>query len=295
MPKLIAALLACLFPTLALAQEPSPRAAAEILREFHRVEMPTMSDGNSPEAVARFRKAIDDGCRRKAQLALELYRGHPAHDQAASVLATRWAGMTNALGEGLKVLREIRGLLKSEKRDDIRKEALFAAVRAALTVPEIDAASRRSLVDRAFKSHPDDSRCGHAYAELATDHTVDPEEMGRLADLVLKHWSEDAWCKAPARGVKKLLARIGKRMEIELDDIRGKDSIPTIDPAKSIISRCGSDTSAETGDAAGVNRLATLNKRPTASTKPTISPSTYPVRPSPREKKATVAAILTGN
>ncbi len=211
-------------------QEPAARPAAEIIREFRRIALPSFSSDNSPEGRERFRSALEAGCRKQAALALELYRHHPGHAETPRLLGMRWAVMTNTFGAGEEVIAEVGRVLEKEKSPEIRKEAYFAAMHAAMTVPGIALDRRRGLIDRVFERYPDDVRCGHAYARMATDCMTDPVEMRKIAELVLEHWSEDAWCRAPAQGLLNKLDRVGKVLELDVDALNEDVRVPTVAP-----------------------------------------------------------------
>lgn len=201
----------------AVAQD-TPRPAKEILRDFARVAMPSFSDGADAESVRRFRQAIDDGCRRKAELAAELQRSHPEHERLPELLAIRWAGMTNALGEADAVLTEVTPLLKSDAlRDDLRREALRALARARIAsaactnLERLDAVT--DLIELGDKDYAFAASC---LLDLVEQHVVDPATQRMLLDLAVEQWPDKPYGGRPAKRWLQLIDRIGRPFADEL-------------------------------------------------------------------------------
>lgn len=211
--------------TTLLAQAPV-RTAAAILREFHAVAMPSMSRGGDAESVARFKQAIADGCRKKAELAMELFRGHPQHDEVPRVLDVRWAGMTNALQLADDVLAETEELnRRPELRPELRRQLLQARARAALLSAKVAVPAKLEAIRDAIAFGKDDERLGILLLEFAEKHVGKPESMRRLADIALENWPDSAWVANPARGMLRQLDKVGKPYELAFTDVLGGGEI----------------------------------------------------------------------
>lgn len=238
------------------------RSAREIIRDFDAVRMPSFSDGNSPEAVAKFERAINDGCRKQAVLALELYRAHPDHPRVPRMMATRWAGMTNALGDGTDVLRETAALLESDIDDGLRAEALSARARACVVVPGIEWKTKLAAVDAAVKATPDDERSGAMLMDLAKYHCSDPGWMAETCARVIEHWPDNPWAAAPAKGLAAKLRKIGSEFELDFVELFSGKRVTTASlrgrPVLLQIYTLGFASGASLGE---IDRIRALRKR----------------------------------
>lgn len=196
----------------AFAQETAkPRSAKDILRDYDRVVMPSMSDGNSPEAVARFKKQITDGCMRQAELALELQKAHPDHARLPDVLSYRWAGMTNACDLADAVAKETAALLAQDGlRADVRSKALLARSRAMLVSEAFDDMERLEAVRATIDLEGEEEYAAHGMVELVDRHIVDPETQRMLLDIVVKRWPDAKYGSGDAKRWLKVFERIGK-------------------------------------------------------------------------------------
>lgn len=199
-----------LLATLLPAQEPRP--AKEILRDFDRVAMPSMSEGSDPESVQRFLRAIDAGCRRQGELAVELQRGHPQHRRLPALLATRWAGMTNALGEADATLTELEPLLRDDTlREDVRREALRALARARIASERCTNPERLDAVSDLFERGGKDSDfAASCLMDLVEERVADPESQRMLYELAVKRWPDNPYGGREAKRWLRLLERTGQ-------------------------------------------------------------------------------------
>jgi hypothetical protein len=203
------------------------RSASEILRDYRAVRMPSFSDGSSPEAAKRFKDAINEGCLRQAELALELYRAWPDHPQVPSTLHTRWAGMNNALGQSKAVLKEVRDVLKKEKRKPIRAEAFAAAARAALLLDAVPRKTKVKLIEGMIKAMPEDERCPVSLLDIAKYHTSDPLEIGKICARILEHWPDSNRAAGPARRLSKHAALVGEPFAFSFKDVASGEQVDT--------------------------------------------------------------------
>ena len=228
-PIIVASLLAAL-----LTQDPAPRPAADILRDYDRVEMPSMSDGADPESVKRFRDAIDAGCRQKAELALELHRGHPEHARVPELLEVRWAGMTNALGEADAVVAETKAMLgRKDLRADVRTPAMHARARALLASDKAGNVERLKAVRELIAADPENEATGGCLLEFVEQHLGDPETMTPLLEIASERWAKSDHVGRPAKRWLRLLARLGLPfVELLAEEARAPFAAATAEPSK---------------------------------------------------------------
>lgn len=195
-----------------------PRPSRKILEEFHAVQMPVFCEDTDPEAIAAFEEAIRKGCRLQADLAWELYEGHPKNPKVPKLLQVRWAVMSNALDEASEVLIETRSVLQKERQRSILVEARMAAAWAGLQLKSVAREEKMALIEDAIRAEPKDERGGYFLMEMAKYHTADPKQMKTLIGRVLKGWRTQRSCTDEARRLMKLLARIGQPMEFSFED-----------------------------------------------------------------------------
>jgi len=219
----IAGMFHCAWPCLVLApllaQEPAARTAQQILRDFDRVGMPSMSSGGDAASVQRFKDEIAAGCRRKAEFALELWRTQPDHARAAEVLDIRWAGMTNALGEAEKVAAETKRFLADPGlRADVRQKAAYAQAHALNGSPEATNLQRLRAARLLLEAAPEDERTGLCLVEFAERHLGDPEVMRPLLEIAAERWPESPHAGRPAGRMLALLDSIGRPFAEQLPE-----------------------------------------------------------------------------
>lgn len=222
------AALACM-PVLAVAAAPAlaqdARPVAEILRDFQSVHFPAFSGGSDPEAVAAFRRAVEDAARRQCALALELFEAHPAHAAVPELLGKRWALTVNTFHEPARVLEETARVLDGEPRDELRVAALHGGAWAALqSGGDLSARTKLDHVQRVFEADPDNSRCGHYFVELLQTEAIEPDAMRALAGSVVARWPDDPWAARPAQALVKQLDKIGAPLPVDLDELLGADA-----------------------------------------------------------------------
>ncbi|MBL8752887.1 MAG: hypothetical protein JNK15_06255 [Planctomycetes bacterium] len=210
-----AAVVACVLPFVSMvlsAQDAlAPRPAKDILRDFDRVRMPSMSDGSDPESVRRFKAAIEDGCARQAAFALELQQGHPDHPRLPAVLDIRWAGMSNARGLADEVAKETAALLAKEGlRADVREMALLARARAVVASDDFTDLERIDAVRATIAIEGQDDRLAHGIIELVERHIADPATQQTLFEVVVDTWPKAKYGTRDAKALLRLHAAIGK-------------------------------------------------------------------------------------
>lgn len=206
-----------------------PRPPRKILEEFHAVEMPVFCEDTDPEAIAAFEEAIRKGCRQQADLAWELYEGHPKNPKVPELLQVRWAVMSNALDEASEVLSETRSVLQNERQRSILVEARMAAAWAGLQLKSVAREEKMALIEEAIRAEPKNERGGYFLMEVAKYHTADPKQMKALVGRVLKGWRAHRSCTGEARRLMKLLARIGQPMEFSFEDVLTARPVDTAD------------------------------------------------------------------
>ncbi len=209
-------------PVLAQEPRPQPRPAAEILRDYGRVAMPSHSGGADPESVARFQAAIADGCRRQADLAWELYRGHPDHARVPEVLGTRWAGLTNALGECDAVVAETRGMLATEGlRPDVALAARHALTHALMCSGKADNSERFAALRELLQADLRSELTGIRVMDFVQRHAGDPAVMRPLLTIAAEKWPDSGYVGRPAKRWLAVLAKVGEPFEAMLpEDVR---------------------------------------------------------------------------
>jgi hypothetical protein len=182
--------------------------------------MPSMSDGTSPEAIAKFDREIEAGCRAQGRFANELLAGYPRHPELPEMLSTRWAGMNNALGEAEAVLRETASMVERKPSDALARAAWPAMARAANIISDLTLAERREIVLRAAREAAGEENAGYQLLEFARLHVTDPAEAREIADRVAKEYAKTEWTAPDAKSWRKQLDRIGTAHRESFADFR---------------------------------------------------------------------------
>lgn len=219
---IVATLTLCAAAAPSLAQDPAPRPAEEIVREFHRVQTPSRSTGTGPEAAAEFKAAIAKAAHRKSALALELYAAYPEHAEVPGMLWVHWCTLTFVDERPTAAIQDACALLEREQRGAIRVEAVFAVALAVMEVDELDRAVKVEWIDRAAALRPTDERASGLLLELAAQHTADPAEIRALAERVLATCDGERKAVAAARSLLKRLERVGQELALA-GEVVGRD------------------------------------------------------------------------
>ncbi len=207
----------------------SQRSASAILRDFHRVRMPTMSSGNSKDAIARFKKAIADGCRKKADLALELFRAYPEHEQVPDLMSIRWAGMNNALHESARVLDEVSEVLLKDVSIELKRRAALASARAAYLLDDVPLKEKLACARAACRIAPEDERATLILIDIAKYCGASAKDLQGICKEALKRHGDSKWVAAKARGVLKAMSRLGKDVRLQFQDAMSDQAVDTRD------------------------------------------------------------------
>ena len=196
-----------------------PRSAGEILREYDRLSFPSMSAGNSPEAVKAFTDEITRVADGKVALAFELFESHPGHARVPELLEGRWALLSNSLERADEVLVEVEPFLAEETEPALREAAYLARARAGVVLDDVPYATRRRFVEEAAAVAPDRAAAGAHLAELATTFTQGDDEKRALCESILARWGSEPHAAAAARGLLKQLDRIGTTCDFTFRDV----------------------------------------------------------------------------
>ncbi|MEZ6038093.1 MAG: hypothetical protein R3F29_11460 [Planctomycetota bacterium] len=198
--KLLPLVVTCLALLPPLAAQDAVRAAADIVRDFDRVNMPSVSTGGDADGVRRFREAIQHGCRRKAELAAELQRSYPEHARLPEMLATRWAGLSNALDRADDVLQEVDQLLtQNDLREAVRNEALRARARACIASERCGDVQRLDAISAILDLPGDYSFAAACLTDFVERHVSAPETQRMLYEVAVAKWPGKPYGGRPAR------------------------------------------------------------------------------------------------
>jgi hypothetical protein len=228
------------------------RSAQEILREFDGIAFPGNSIGSTAE---EFRKKVERVARKKGELAIELYEGHPEHPRAGELLGARWTLAINSLQQPATVLAEAEAKLAiDDLRAGVRREALLARARALLKTGA--GAGECLLATEAFlEVDADDTAGGFLIMDLLYSRDIPPEVGKTLVGLVADEWPDDKWLKAYASGYAAQLAKIGKPLPLAFTDLLTGDEVRSDDGA-SRHTLCVYWSSKLPDDAAGITAAA---------------------------------------
>ena len=213
-------------------QEAAPRSPEVILRDFAAVVMPSFSDGNSPEALAAFEKAIHDGCTKQAALALELWTVEPEHAEVPRLMNVRWMVMCNALGRTEAVDQEVDAFLLANTPRPLRRQAHWARAHARLALPAFEGRPQRKAIQAAIEMDPKNERGAYYLAQYVVHHTSDMDAARGLCERILDHYGDACDGGRTARRCLRAFESLGDPRPIRMQDFRDGSPIRTEDYAK---------------------------------------------------------------
>jgi len=192
------------------AQGAEPRPAVEILRDFDRVVVPSSSEGSDAASTRRFREEVAKACQRKADLALEMFAAYPDHERVSELLATRWAGITNAVRDPDAVAVETADLLAtSNVHDDVKREAMRARAHALIESDTASNVQRIAAVRELVAVDPESESTGICLFDLAHARLGDPAQMKALLEQAAEQWPESVYVGRPAKNWLRVLENVG--------------------------------------------------------------------------------------
>ncbi|MFN0059806.1 MAG: TlpA family protein disulfide reductase [Planctomycetota bacterium] len=198
------------------------RAPEQILADFRSIKIPSFQPTGM--SAAEYSQLIVDACRRQGELALEMFRGHPAHSKTASLLETRWTVMINALDASEDSYRETGDLLTAGAAPRaVLDVALALRAYSALGLDSIALADKVRLVDAALAAPRPHSYCSYLLERLALDHMLEPAEqlkaLRRAAEL-----AQDDELPELKRQIA-MLERVGKPFAMRFTDPRDQREV----------------------------------------------------------------------
>ena len=198
---------------------PDGRPAEVIVEEYEAVTMPTWCDGNDPEEIARFERAIRKGCTQQASLALELYRSHPDHARVPELMKSRWILMCNGLEMHAAVDREVANFVTKKSRPALRRGALWARAHARLDLEEFTSEQKLAAIEEAIREEPEERSGAFYLIELATHHVSDMQGARALCDRVAAYYGDEGDLPRVAKWLGRSLDRVGKPLPFRLPEV----------------------------------------------------------------------------
>ncbi|MHC5542912.1 TlpA family protein disulfide reductase, partial [Singulisphaera rosea] len=131
---------------------------------------------------------------RKCDLALELYRAHPEHEEVATLMAGRWDLFLTDPKKAAALDKEVAGVLADAKNEALLKEAAF--IKATLTLrkdrtsPDVLLAS----IDDFIRRDPKDDRGAMLLASLV-DRLPDSEMQTNLSKRLTDEYPDTSYAK----------------------------------------------------------------------------------------------------
>jgi thiol-disulfide isomerase/thioredoxin len=144
----------CLLPAVSIADE--PRDAEAILKDYQAVKLPSY-DSSKREDQAYLRAYMDERSQavaRQNELALELFKAHPQHEQAVQLMLTRWRNLRGP--DAAKAVDEMDQFVKDYPDSPKKKDVRSAQVMLLVNTAHPDRARAQKLTDEFIKEFPKD-------------------------------------------------------------------------------------------------------------------------------------------
>ena len=197
------------------------RPAEEILADYRGVVAPKFDPAKKdPQSVHTYREAATRAQTRKGELALELFRAHPDHEQVPRLLLDRWVNTMMDPATAGPTIVEINQAIPRFKDPKLAREAQYmraiATIQANLEHPEL----AYPIVDEFIRQDTKDKRS----AILLNGFAGSIEDVGariKILKRLVADYPDEAVSKSAVAKLA-LLENVGKPLELEfVDAIKG--------------------------------------------------------------------------
>ena len=197
------------------------RPADEILADYRAVAYPKSDPAKKdPQSVREYRQAYGRADARKAELALELFRAHPDHEQVPTLLRARWVSTMMSPATAGATILEIDQALPRFKDEKMAREASFMKAIATIQANRDKPEAALPAVDEFIRSDPKDQRS----AILLNGFAAGVEDVALRTGLLKRMIAEypDHPASKSAAATLALLDNVGKPLDLEfVDAIKG--------------------------------------------------------------------------
>ena len=193
------------------------RPADEILADYRAVANPKRDPAKTdPQSTREFRDAYGKAEALRAELALELFRAHPDHEQVPKLLHARWMNTMMDPATAAATILEIDQAMPRFKDKEVLREASFmkaiATIQANVDKPE----AALSTVDEFIRRDPKDRRSPillNGFAGGLRDVAL----RTRLLERLIAEYPDHPASKSAAATLS-LLENVGKPLDLEFAD-----------------------------------------------------------------------------
>jgi thiol-disulfide isomerase/thioredoxin len=202
---------------LATAAVAADRPAEEIIKEYNDVKMPTFDPKKQDqEGIEKFRTEMMKAQNRRAELAQELYRSHPDHEQVPKLLLVRWQVRGNDPSAIDETIAEIDKALPKFKNEKLALDACFLKTAMVFRKNMDKPADILPAAEEFIRRAPKDPR-GAMILNAIAMQSDDNELKTKLFKRMMADYP-DAPATKMAQGALKLLESVGKPFELAFSD-----------------------------------------------------------------------------
>lgn len=215
----------------ALAAAPASqdaRSAEAILEAYDSVEQPTYDRARADEPGYRdeyfAQRALAEA--RLAELALELWHGHPTHERLAKLMPSRWNTLLGDEPGRTEALQEMAAIIATDPGSPLGTEARYWTCQAAQWSRDTEAMV--SAVAAFREALPDDTRCPRLLESLAGLLGDEPERaIATYRELIAAY--PDYRGLAYAEGKVRQLTSLGQPFELAFTDAVSGNAVDLAD------------------------------------------------------------------
>jgi thiol-disulfide isomerase/thioredoxin len=196
------------------------RPADAILKDLEAVEMPKLdASKRSDQAYIRdFMTKRQESLKKRAELALELYKTDPNHARVPALMAERWRSWsfspTDLKNE--EILSEIEHVSTETKDPKFKLEAIFVKAQIKLAKSHSSGTPDLSAAEEFLKLAPKDPR-GSSLLYSATFAAKEKDVKSAIEDRIIRDFPDSMYA-GMIKGSRHQLEAIGKPFDLEFTD-----------------------------------------------------------------------------
>jgi thiol-disulfide isomerase/thioredoxin len=202
----------------AFTQAEQPRDAEAILKDYQAVKMPAYDSSKREDKayLQTFTEERTQALAKQNELALELFKAHPRHEQAAELIVRRWQNMRGP--ESDKAVREIEEFVKEQPDSPKKKEAMYTRVMLTVNTARPDLAKARELTEEFIREFPKDEWGAQLLTMQAMYTRGDKEAELAIYRRVAAEYAGTSAAKMAQGNVRQIEA-VGQPFELSFTDV----------------------------------------------------------------------------
>jgi thiol-disulfide isomerase/thioredoxin len=194
------------------------RPADAILKDLEAVEMPKLnaSKRSDPAYIRDFMTKRQESLKKRAELALELYKTDPNHARVPALMVERWKSFSPTDPKNEDILSEIEHVSTETKDPKFKLEAIFVKAQLKLAKSRSSGTPDLSAAEEFLKLAPKDPR-GSSLLYSATFAAKEKDVKSAIEDRIVRDFPDSMYA-GMIKGSRHQLEAIGKPLDLDFTD-----------------------------------------------------------------------------